>query len=176
MKSGHIRSEYNLSGIISKGAYGEVYKAQHKQTSSLRAVKKLYKAEAEDQHGVLNKFLAEFAIVRELQHPNILRVYEIFEDAAYFYIVSEYIKGGELFDYIRSNLSLSEPIACHVFLQLASAVNYVHKQGVIHRDLKPDNILIDYKETAKAGERIHVKLIDFGTSILVTGKQKLHDR
>ena len=66
MKSGHIRSEYNLSGIISKGAYGEVYKAQHKQTSSLRAVKKLYKAEAEDQHGVLNKFLAEFAIVREL--------------------------------------------------------------------------------------------------------------
>ena len=66
MKSGNIRSEYNLSGIIQKGAYGEIYKAEHKQTSTLRAVKKVYKAEAEDQHGVLNKFLAEFAILREL--------------------------------------------------------------------------------------------------------------
>ena len=105
-----------------------------------------------------------------------MRVYEIFSDASYFYIVSEYIKGGELFDYIRSNLSLSEPIACHIFLQLVSAVNYVHKQGVIHRDLKPDNILIDQKETDEAGERINVRLIDFGTSILVKGNEMLHDR
>ena len=58
-------------------------------------------------------------------------------------------------------------MACDIFLQLASAVNYVHKQGVVHRDLKPDNILIDFKATEQSEERIHVKLIDFGTSILV---------
>ena len=64
-------------------------------------MKKLWKAEADDSHGVQNALMAEFAIVRELNHPNILRVYEVFSDTSYFYIVSEFIKGGELFDYIR---------------------------------------------------------------------------
>jgi calcium-dependent protein kinase len=100
----------------------------------------------------------EIDILKNLDHPNILRLYEVFEDKKYIYLVTEFCQGGELFDEIIARGKFNERDAAVIIKQLLSAISYCHSKKVSHRDLKPENILIDNKET------LQIKLIDFGTS------------
>lgn len=100
----------------------------------------------------------EIDILKNLTHPNILRLFEVFEDKKYIYLVTEYCEGGELFDEIVSRGKFEEKDAANVIKQVLSAISYCHNQNVCHRDLKPENILIDSKD------KNTMKLIDFGTS------------
>ena len=114
-----------------------------------------------------NSFKDEIQILSKLDHPNILKLYEVYTDDKRYYIVTELCKGGELFDEILKKGTYNEKEAANVAQQILQAVSYFHDQKVVHRDLKPENVLVD-KEQNNC-----LKIIDFGTSIVKKENEKL---
>eukprot|EP01016_Furgasonia_blochmanni_P042442 TRINITY_DN563_c0_g2_i7.p1 TRINITY_DN563_c0_g2~~TRINITY_DN563_c0_g2_i7.p1 ORF type:complete len:335 (-),score=102.81 TRINITY_DN563_c0_g2_i7:569-1510(-) len=102
----------------------------------------------------------EVQILKQLDHPNIIKVYEFYEDKKFLYIVTELCSGGELFDKIEKEGGFKEKQAAQTVKQILRAVCYCHKNNIMHRDLKPENVLYDAKE-----DDATLKVIDFGTSI-----------
>jgi calcium-dependent protein kinase len=106
-----------------------------------------------------------------MDHPNILKLYEVFEDQKFIHLVTELCQGGELFDYILEKRKFSEKTAAHFMKQLFQAIAYCHRKGIVHRDLKPENLLLEqHSETAS------IKVIDFGTSALIDPKKVLSQK
>ena len=105
--------------------------------------------------------------MKTLDHPNIIKLFEIYEDTDSIYLVQEFCAGGELFDYIWENETLTEKVAAEIFEQMTQAIVYWHKNRIVHRDLKPENFMLKSKDGPMC-----VKLIDFGLSwsFMVLGK------
>jgi len=101
----------------------------------------------------------EIQIMKKLSHPNILKLYEVYEDDEQFYLVMELVKGKELFDKIVERGMYSEKDASNIIRQVVSAVEYLHDNGIAHRDLKPENLL-----SAGEGDEEIIKIADFGFS------------
>jgi len=116
-------------------------------------------------------FFNEINILKDLDHPNILKMYEFFEDEKRYYIVTDICKGGELFDEILARGKFSERDASLLMKQVLSCINYCHKNHIVHRDLKPENILLEQNK-----EFDQIKIIDFGTSLIVEENQKLDEK
>lgn len=112
------------------------------------------------------QLLNEVTVLKHLDHPNIVKIYEYFEDPLRFYIVTDFVQGGELFDEIVRRGNLSETDAAIVIKQLLSCVNYCHQHGVMHRDLKPENILLESDKDFS-----QVKVVDFGTAMSFVNKE-----
>jgi calcium-dependent protein kinase len=158
-----ISKEYKIQDKpLGKGAYGEVRRAINVSTSEHRAIKIIYKnnCSQEEQDRIFN----EINIMKSLDHPNIIRIYEYFQDEKHIFIVMELAQGGELFDKIIEVHHFNEEVASRILYQLLSAVNYLHKHNIVHRDLKPENILYDGN---------NIKIIDFGTSREFNGKSRM---
>ena len=151
-KTSNITKEYTFGKVIGTGSYGQVRLAVHKLTKQVRAVKIIQKAKVN-----INALLNEINILSKLSHPNIMQIFEVFDDNTNVYIVSEYCKGGELFDIISKKGSFTEKDACVIMKQLMSAICYSHQNNIVHRDLKPENILMD-NDT----DDLTIKLIDWG--------------
>jgi calcium-dependent protein kinase len=167
-----IYKQYNIVKQLGSGSFGKVYLAEHKVSNEKRAIKELEKSLVDVCPGQ-SKFFSEVAILSKLDHPNILKVYELFQDTRRYYMVTEACEKGELFDYLVQSQRLTEHVAAHIMYQLFSAVCFCHEQGIVHRDLKPENLLID--SIASNGE-VFIKVIDFGTSTLFTKETKLRAR
>jgi calcium-dependent protein kinase len=114
--------------------------------------------------------LTEISILSKLTHPSIMQIYEVFEDNANVYIVSEFCKGGELFDMISKKGSFSEEDASKITKQILSAVCYAHQNGIVHRDIKPENILLESKSNDYS-----LKIIDWGSAAQFNKKERLHE-
>lgn len=140
-------------------------KCTHKVTGETRAVKIMDKSKISPSEQVRLSY--EIDVLRNLSHPNILRLFEVFEDSKQIYLVTEFCSGGELFDEIISKGFLSEKDAAPIIKQLLSAIAYCHNQNVCHRDLKPENILLDQNDKKT------IKLIDFGTSQVYSEGEQL---
>jgi calcium-dependent protein kinase len=169
-KFGKITAEYNLlSPPVGKGAFGEVRRAIHRKTNMTRAIKIIYKEQTEpdEQERLIN----EVNVLKGLDHPNIMKVMEFYQDDNHFYIVSEFYNGGELFEKINKNGSFSEKEAAHTIRQILSAVFYCHQHKIVHRDLKPENILFESKK-----EDSLLKIIDFGTSKFFDPNKKMNQK
>ena len=119
----------------------------------------------------VNELLGEFEILKTMDHPNIVRMYEMYSDEKSFYLISEYCEGGELFDRIKKVKSFSESMAANIMYQILSAVVYCHSKNIVHRDLKPENILF-----ASRSNEDQIKLIDFGVSSSFTKDSKMHEK
>lgn len=156
-----FQEEYKIGKSLGSGAFGEVRRVIHRATNEGRAVK-IFRKDLAVTSSSQQKLMEEINILRSLDHPNIIRVYEFFEDAKRFYIVMEQCNGGELFEEILKRQNFGEPQAAIILHQLFSAVAYLHDSGIIHRDLKPENILLEEK-----GDIMNIKLIDFGTAVRV---------
>lgn len=91
----------------------------------------------------LAKTYREISILKLLRHPHITRLYEVMESRNMIYLVTEYASGGEIFDHLVTNGRMKEEEAARVFAQIVSAVDYCHCKGVVHRDLKAENVLLD---------------------------------
>lgn len=102
----------------------------------------------------------ELSILQKCSHPNIMVANEMLEDEENYYIITELLEGGELFDRLIELGSFSEQTAAHIVKQVVLALNYMHSQNMVHRDLKPENILLE----SKSNDEIDVKLADFGFS------------
>ncbi len=154
---------YDELNMLGEGAYGKVVKVRHKVSKVLRAMKIINKDKmalgSEEEEALIN----EINVVKSLDHPNIMKVYEFFNKDNSLYIISELLSGGELLDKINEAGSLKEDVSSFLMKQIFSAVDFCHQKGIIHRDLKPENILIESEEEANK-EFFTVKIIDFGTS------------
>ncbi|SPQ20150.1 68b9daf5-d9d9-45c4-b708-9bc3d238d1c5 [Thermothielavioides terrestris] len=154
---------YNTIKIIGKGAFGEVKLVQKKTDGKVYAMKSLIKTEMfkKDQ---LAHVRAERDILAESDSPWVVKLYTTFQDANFLYMLMEFLPGGDLMTMLIKYEIFSEDITRFYIAEIVLAIEAVHKLGFIHRDIKPDNILLD-----RGG---HVKLTDFGLS---TGFHKLHD-
>jgi len=155
---GKIQDSYDLEKKkIGEGSYGSVCKAKNKATSSIRAVKSISKAQMKN----LERFKQEIAIMKLMDHPNIIKLFETFEDHRNIYLVMELCSGGELFDRIIDAGHFTEVQAAILMQQIIRAIYYMHENKVCHRDLKPENFLFQTKDPL---EKNILKLIDFGLS------------
>lgn len=155
-KKGMITKEYNMGKPLGSGSFGTVRIATHKATDQKRAIKVIKKSEQDEE-----KFFLEVDILSKLSHPNIMQIYEFYDDAKHFYIVSEVCSGGELFEQISEKGNFTEKEAANLMKQIISAIAYSHAHNVVHRDLKPENILLDDNT-----ETPIIKVIDWGGGIL----------
>ncbi|MBQ2499638.1 MAG: protein kinase [Bacteroidales bacterium] len=163
-KTTKINEEYLFGETLGQGAFGTVRKAVHKLTGQERAIKILKKRQQDER-----KLFLEVNILSKLAHPNIMEIYEFFEDKANFYIVSELCKGGELFDKITEKGCFKEAEACPIMLQLVSAICYSHSNNIVHRDLKPENIMLENSNQASP----YIKLIDWGGARYFSKNKKM---
>ncbi|CAD8142780.1 unnamed protein product [Paramecium pentaurelia] len=157
LKKGQISDHYITGQVLGEGAFGKVWKVTHKKSKLDRAMKQLKKSSIlkEDKE----KLFSEMNILKNLDHPNIVKLYELFEDDKNYYLVTEYCSGGELFDRIKKMNFFSEKKAAELMRQILSAVWYCHNQKIVHRDLKPENLLF-----VSDSPDADLKVIDFGTS------------
>jgi calcium-dependent protein kinase len=169
---GDLYSNYELCNYIGKGGFGRVYKVRHKLSNQYRAMK-IIKCQPSSQN-FLSTIQKEINVLKSLDHPNIIKVYEFYKTEKYIYIINELCTGGELFDRIVEAKHFSEIVACNVMRQLLSAIAYCHEKGIIHRDLKPENILIENSEE-KNKDFFLIKVIDFGTCEILK-KSKLTEQ
>jgi calcium-dependent protein kinase len=162
----NINNDYIIGEEIGRGAHGKVFKCVHKQTSQTRAIKVIQKSSVSDYE----TFITEISILKDLDHPNIVKIIETFECARLCHLVLEYYNGGDLFDRIIKDRRFSELKASLIMRSLLSAVRYFHIMKVCHRDLKPENCL--YISTADDSD---IKIIDFGLSAITSETEALHD-
>eukprot|EP01066_Platyproteum_vivax_P002571 Platyproteum_vivax@DN1314_c0_g1_i1.p1 len=147
---------------LGQGTYGSVCKAVDRQTRAVRAVKTISKQQVKN----VERFRQEIAIMKIMDHPNIIKLYETFEDQRNIYLVMELCTGGELFDRIIDEGHFTEKDAAQLVKQILAAVYYCHQNNVMHRDLKPENFLFLTKEPDSP-----LKIIDFGLSCRFTPGQ-----
>ncbi|KAG0126991.1 hypothetical protein HOY82DRAFT_614215 [Tuber indicum] len=135
--------EYILGQTLGEGEFGKV-KLGWRRDGGVQVAIKLIRRDSLSPHpNRLSKIHREISILRTLSHPNIVRLHEMVETDRHIGIILEYASGGELFDYILNHRFLKDPPACRLFAQLVSGVGYLHKKGIVHRDLKLENLLLD---------------------------------
>ncbi|XP_062815422.1 serine/threonine-protein kinase ULK2 isoform X1 [Anolis carolinensis] len=153
--------EYSKKDLIGHGAFAVVFKGRHrKKTDWEVAIKSINKKNLSKSQLLLGK---EIKILKELQHENIVALYDVQELPNSVFLVMEYCNGGDLADYLQAKGTLSED-TIRVFLQqIAAAMRILHGKGIIHRDLKPQNILLSYANRRKSSlSGIRIKIADFG--------------
>lgn len=153
-----LDGRYRLVAMIGEGAYGTVYRAEHKYTKRAVAVKVLHEALLTEEESV-KRFIREAALASQIDHPNCIRVYEFAKaPSGQFYLVTELLEGEPLSARLTRLGRVNLKDALFVMGQLLAALAAVHQRGMVHRDVKPENIMIVRVEDGS--ER--VKLLDFG--------------
>ncbi|XP_055921743.1 MAP/microtubule affinity-regulating kinase 3 isoform X9 [Eupeodes corollae] len=158
----HI-GKYKLIKTIGKGNFAKVKLAKHLPTGKEVAIKIIDKTQLNP--GSLQKLFREVRIMKMLDHPNIVKLFQVIETEKTLYLVMEYASGGEVFDYLVLHGRMKEKEARVKFRQIVSAVQYCHQKRIIHRDLKAENLLLD--------SELNIKIADFGFSNEFTPGSKL---
>ncbi|XP_010579765.1 PREDICTED: serine/threonine-protein kinase SIK2 isoform X1 [Haliaeetus leucocephalus] len=143
---------YDIEGTLGKGNFAVVKLARHRITRSEVAIKIIDKSQLDAVN--LEKIYREVQIMKMLDHPHIIKLYQVMETKSMLYLVTEFAKNGEIFDYLASHGRLSESEARRKFWQILSAVEYCHGRKIVHRDLKAENLLLD--------NNMNIKIADFG--------------
>ena len=152
--------DYKKEKFLGEGSFASVYRVQNRITDAIRAMKIINKSSnisAEDDKEIFN----EINILRTLDHPNILKIFEFYSNKDSYSIVTEICSGGELYQEIIDHGPFNENYSAYVMYQIFSAINYCHNMKIVHRDLKPENILIVDRDK---NNYPRIKICDFGTS------------
>lgn len=164
-KNEDIINDYEISDtILGKGSFGMVLKGTHKLTNQERALKVIPRSTITRK---IERFLNEVTALKKLDHPNVIRLYEVYEVETDVILVQELCKGGDLMKRFENYDVINEHKIANVFKQILLSLEYTHQNNIAHRDLKPENFMFTSdKEDAK------IKLIDFG---LATSPLKLEN-
>jgi len=152
-----ILDDYEFKAMVGKGAFGTVSIAEHRKLKVTRAIKKIPKQMVDTEETAIASQNKEFEVLREIDHPHILRVYQMYEDDLACYIVTELLEGGELYEQIYEQDFFEESHAKSIAFQIVTALSALHAANVVHRDIKPENILLH----SQHGEPL-IKICDFG--------------
>ena len=159
----HCLGQYQIRTRIGRGSTSTIYKAYQPKLDRFVAVKILAPSMV-DEEGFRERFMQEAHAIARLDHPNIVPVYDFDQVGDISYIVIKYVQGGTLRQ-MMTGAPMDLGLALDIFTQIGQALSYAHQQGILHRDIKPGNILI--------GEGRWVMLTDFGISKILNGKQHL---
>lgn len=158
---------YDLKDIIGIGTTSKVYRCKRRARQTVYACKVIDKRklnmEVDNKDLLLEQLRKEIEILQHLHHPNIVEFEDVIETADKIFVIMELVQGGELFEYLLDRGPLQEDVALHVFRQVMGAITYMHDRGVVHRDLKAENLLV----VDSTAEYPTVKLIDFGFSTIL---------
>lgn len=184
-KEGKIGESFIKVRKLGSGAYGEVLLCREKNGNAEKAIKVIKKSHIEKisqntsnkekltelEEKLNEEIYNEISLLKSLDHPNIIKLYDVFEDKKYFYLVTEFYKGGELFEQIINRHKFDECDAANIMKQILSGICYLHKYNIVHRDIKPENILLESKNSL-----LNIKIVDFGLSAFFSKDYKLRDR
>uniref|UniRef100_A0A8C1TS65 non-specific serine/threonine protein kinase n=1 Tax=Cyprinus carpio TaxID=7962 RepID=A0A8C1TS65_CYPCA len=145
---------YDIERTLGKGNFAVVKLARHRITKTEVAIKIIDKTQLDAVN--LEKIYREVQIMKMLDHPHIIKLYQVMETKNMLYLVTEYAKNGEIFDYLAKHGRLSEPEARRKFWQILSAVEYCHNRNIVHRDLKAENLLLDGHMNIKIADCEHL--------------------
>jgi len=157
---------YEVKNKLGSGKFGLVKLGIDKKTGQNVAIKIMKKSTMDSSD--LELVRTEIEILKICQHPNIIRLYNVFENVEYMYIIMEYCSGGDLFSYLEErNFRVSEKRASTIIHKMATAVYYMHSFGVAHRDLKPENVLMTSND-----DDSDIRILDFGLSKILGPNEK----
>jgi serine/threonine protein kinase len=159
INSGQMIGQYRVLEFLGQGGMASVYKAHHPKLDRVVAIKMIHPQYVTDAN-FIGRFEREAQIVAKLEHPNIVPVYDASEQDGMPYIVMKYIEGKTLKDVLNDG-ALEDADTLHVITQIAAALDYAHGRGVLHRDVKPSNIMVDHDAIPY--------LTDFGLARLAIG-------
>ncbi|QDZ19490.1 calcium-dependent protein kinase [Chloropicon primus] len=169
-----IVAEYDIKEVVGKGQYGVCHRAIRRSDGAEVAIKSISRSKLLTRQD-LEEVDREIAIMRHLAgHPNIVQIFEVYEDTSYIHLVQELCKGGELFDQIISKGHYSEKEAAGMVRTILAVIKHMHDLGVVHRDLKPENFLFASK-VGTADTDSSLKAIDFGLSCFFSKDNPLKD-
>ena len=161
-----------IRNIIGRGKFGTVYRCKKKDNEDSKSNKGILAIKMIDKFQIRhykleNQIKIEIKILESINHKNIIHLVEHFDDEEKFYIVTNFIEGGELFNFIRYKEEIGEERVSRYVRQIIDAVEYLHSLNIIHRDIKPENILLNGNE--------EIVLCDFGWSIISETLESKHD-
>ncbi|KAI7907197.1 kinase-like domain-containing protein [Cokeromyces recurvatus] len=148
--------DFEMLKLLGRGAYGKVMLCRHKESGILYAMKVLKKASLFVHAKNAEHMKAERQILEEVRHPFIVQLFYAFQTNDRLYLILEYATGGELFTHMASERMFSEDVARFYIAELILALEHLHDLGIVYRDLKPENCLLDREG--------HIRLTDFGLS------------
>ncbi|XP_029109730.1 serine/threonine-protein kinase BRSK2-like isoform X8 [Scleropages formosus] len=154
---------FRLEKTLGKGQTGLVKLGVHCVTGQKVAIKMVNREKLSES--VLMKVEREIAILKLIEHPHVLKLYDVYENNRHLYLVLEHVSGGELFDYLVKKGRLTPKEARKFFRQIISALDFCHSHAICHRDLKPENLLLD--------EKNNIRIADFGMASLQVGDRLL---
>ncbi|KAJ6235187.1 protein kinase [Anaeramoeba flamelloides] len=157
--------EYLLGPTVGEGSFGIVRLAKHLPTQFKVAIKIISKKKFILKQKSKEQLVREMKILRLMNHSNVIRLFDVFTNETHFFIVMEFVNGGELVDYLTSKQKIKAKAIKKIFVQILSGVDYCHQLQIVHRDLKLENVLID--------QEMNIKIIDFGLSNFVEKGQLL---
>jgi len=143
---------YDVVDVVGEGTYGVVHRARHRHSGLLVAIKQFKEADNNEQ--VRKTAIREIRVLKQLQHDNIVSLFDVFRDNGRLYLVFEYVERALLQDLERCPNGLDKAFVRPLLYQLVSALDFIHTQGFVHRDIKPENVLLTTQGL--------VKLCDFG--------------
>lgn len=153
--------------MLGKGAFGKVNLGLHRLTRKLVAIKSTNRDDIREE-STKKKMQNEIDILKSLRHPSHIKLLETFSTDKHYLIVMELCPGGDLLNYVRKRRKLKEDAAKLIFRQIMQGISYLHANGIVHRDIKLDNILLDGKGNVKIG--------DFGVSKKITQNELLFEQ
>ena len=161
-----INELYDIQNKIGEGRFAHVYRSIHKPSQRKVSIKILEKQNLTSQE--MNMIQNEIEILKLCQHPNILKLYDVIESHEKIYIITELIEGIDLFTFLeKKNFDIDESTSNRIIKKLTSALFYLNIFGIVHRDIKPDNILL-----TSNSQNYNIKLIDFGLGIILGPNEK----
>ena len=159
---------YKYGRLIGQGAFGKVNLGLNILTGRVVAIKSFNKLNLTNSDN-MKKILYETNLMKKLNHPNVTKILELFEEKEYILIIMEYINGGNLFSFLKKRRKVSEKTAKFLFKQIILGIKYIHSHNIVHRDIKLENILIDLNN--------NIKICDFGIGrVLSSPDQLLYDQ
>ena len=166
-RSGNPSKKYKVLDLLESGSFGKMYKAVNMLTKNLVAIKKtkkyLNKTEEYGEPTYIN-VKNQIEIQKKLSHPNIVKIYEVYDIREFYFIIDEYCKYGNLYDYFRFHFS--EKQICILIYQILSGILYLHENEIIHRDISLDNIMVDHieKDISTSEPYFFIKIINFSSA------------
>ncbi|XP_036595374.1 serine/threonine-protein kinase DCLK3 [Trichosurus vulpecula] len=150
-----VEAHYEVGKVIGDGNFAVVKECRHLHSQRDYAMKIIDKSKLKGKEDIVD---SEILIIRNLSHPNIVKLHEVYETATEIYLILEYVRGGDLFDAIVENVKFTEHDAACMITDLCKALVHMHEQKIVHRDLKPENLLVQ----RNADKSSTLKLADFG--------------